>query len=131
MLVGCGSDTGSNNFEFDNQTSVRVAIYRVGADGREIGVVGGLDPGGSTFVRGFPGLTASGGTCQVLTLIARDQANREVGRHEGEICVGGQWNIGASPGPTWPTVPALAIILVVVAAVVLMLVRRAWLRVTR
>lgn len=108
-LGGCGSELGPRSFEFNNRTGVQVAVYRVGADGREIGVVGRLDPGGSTFVRGFPGLTASGGTCQVLTLIARNQAGQEVARHEGEICPDGRWNIGGSTESAGSIVPAVIV----------------------
>jgi hypothetical protein len=98
-LLGCGSELGYHGFNFKNQTDVRITISRFAQDGTEVVVVTGIDAGLMYSALGFPGLTSSGGTCQDMTLIARDPQKAEVARLAGRVCMDEEWVI-RRPAPT-------------------------------
>jgi hypothetical protein len=121
---------GYHGFEFDNRLDVHVRIGLLGANGVDSPVTD-LDPGKEHSVPGFPGLTSDGNPCRVMTLIARDDQGTEVARHEGEICLDGHWAIGGPPDTPSPMVPIIIAIALAVATLGLILIGRAWARVSR
>ncbi len=103
VAMGCGSEQGYHGFNFRNQTSVRVRVVQVLANGTEIGLVSAIDPGKSISVAGYPGLTPTGDPCTVLTLLARDEQMAEVARFASRICMDQEWVIRDPLRPGSPT----------------------------